>query len=69
MVRPPNKTVTAGIYENVYGHELRVYYGSNENNIVMTELSRTGDAPLESRASELRITLEEVGWRPAESGQ
>jgi hypothetical protein len=63
--RPPNKSVTAGIYENPYGHELRVYYGQDENNVVSTSLSRTDDAPLEHEAAEIRAVLEQQGWTPA----
>lgn len=62
MTRPPNRSVTAGIYENVYGRELRTYYGQDENNVVDSLLSRTGDAPLEQRAGELRAVLVSQGW-------
>ena len=65
MTRRPNKSVTAGIYEHPLGRELRVYYGQDENNIVSTEVSRTGDGPLEHHASELRIVLESTGWTAA----
>jgi hypothetical protein len=64
MTRPPNKSVTAGIYENVFGRELRVYYGQDENDVVSTSLSRTGEAPLEDEAATIRGVLEEQGWRP-----
>ena len=65
MTRPRNKSVTAGIYENPYGHELRVYYGQDENNIVSTELSRTDDAPLERQANVIREVLMSQGWMSA----
>lgn len=65
MTRPPNKSVTAGIYETLFGSELRVYYGQDENNLLDSLLSRTDDAPLEHRASEIRAVLDSQGWTPA----
>jgi hypothetical protein len=64
MTRQPNKSITAGIYDNPYGRELRVYYGQDENNVVSTSLSRTGEAPLEQEAATIRAVLEEQGWTP-----
>ena len=61
MTRPPNKTIMAAIYDVLTGRELRVTYG-DETNPLDTLLSRTGDAPLEARASELREVLESKGW-------
>src|SRR5687768_17487739 len=46
MTRPPNKSITAGIYETGVGRELRAYYGQDESNLVDSPLSRTGDTPL-----------------------
>jgi hypothetical protein len=68
MTRPPNKSVTAGIYQTQFGHELRVYDGQNENNVLDTLLSRTDDVPLEHRACELRAVLDQHGWT-AEGGK
>lgn len=65
MTRSPNKSVTAGIYGHPYGHELRVYYGQDEHNLLDSLLSRTGDAPLEHRAGEIRGVLEQQGWTAA----
>jgi hypothetical protein len=65
MARPPNKSVTAGIYETAFGHELRVYYAQQEDNLLDSLLSRTDDAPLEHRAGEIRAVLEQQGWTPA----
>jgi hypothetical protein len=62
VTRPPNRSITAGIYENPCGHELRVYYGQDENNVVSTSLSRASDEPLEHEASEIRAVLESKGW-------
>ena len=67
VTRPPNKSVTAGIYEHVVGHELRVTYGQDDHNIVSTSLSRTGDAPLEHEAANIRGVLEAVGWSATDS--
>jgi hypothetical protein len=62
MTRPPNKSVTCGIYENVFGRELRTYYSSDESNLLDSVLSRTGDEPLQHRAGELRAVLVSQGW-------
>jgi hypothetical protein len=64
MTRSPSRSVTAGIYENPYGRELRVYYASDENNLLDSLLSRTDDGPLD-RAGEIRIVLEQQGWTEA----
>jgi hypothetical protein len=42
--------VTAAIFESLYGHELRVFYDGDQNNIVSTKVSRTDDGPLEQRS-------------------
>jgi hypothetical protein len=65
MIRPANRSVTCGIYESTFGRELRTYYGSDENNLLDSLLSRTGDEPLEQRASDLRAVLETQGWAVA----
>jgi hypothetical protein len=62
MTRPRNKSVSAAIFDSRFGHELRIYYGQDENNIVSTTLSRTGDEPLEHEASQIRAVLEVQGW-------
>jgi hypothetical protein len=65
MTRPPNKRVTAGIYQTRFGHELRVSVGRDQDNVIDSLLSRTDDAPLESRAVELGLVLEQTGWATA----
>jgi hypothetical protein len=65
MTLSPNTSVIAGIYGNPYGWELRVSYGENESHVIMTEVSREGDAPLEARANELRLVLRSMGWSSA----
>lgn len=65
MTRPPNRSVTAGIYETTFGRELRVYCAQQEDNLLDSLLSRTDDIPLERRAGEIRSVLEQQGWTPA----
>jgi hypothetical protein len=62
MTRPPNKPITAAIYDVESGRELRVHVGTDPNNLVTSLLSRDGDGPLEVRANELRAVLLEQGW-------
>jgi hypothetical protein len=65
MMRPPDKRVTAGIYQHPLGEELRVYYGQNENNLLDSLLSCTDDAPLEYHAAEIRAVFQAQGWEAA----
>ena len=65
MTRPPNKSLTAAVYDVETGRELRVYYGQDEFNVVDSLLSRTGEQALLQRASELRQILEWAGWAAA----
>jgi len=65
MHRPPNRTVTAAIYAVETGHELRVHYGADVDNVLDSLLSRGADDPLVARATELRTILEGQGWRPS----
>lgn len=57
-----DKTVTAAIYLTDVGRELRVHYGADVDNLLDSLLSRTGDAPLEVRAADLRSVLTAQGW-------
>jgi hypothetical protein len=68
MTRPTNKSVTAGIYHTRFGHELRVSVGPDQDNVIDSLLSRTDDAPLESRAVELRLVLSRPVGRHHEMG-
>jgi hypothetical protein len=52
--------LTAAIYETDTGRELRV--GFSLTNLIHSELSCTGDGPLEARAEDLRVSLLESGW-------
>lgn len=58
----PDRSITAGIYRNEYGRELRIHWGERPDNLLDSRLSRTDDAPLEARANELRAVLLEQGW-------
>ena len=62
MHRPqkPQAILTAAIFQTDVGRELRV--GFSETNLIHSELSRTGDAPLLTRAADLRQVLIEQGW-------
>jgi len=62
----PQSTVTAAIWQTETGHELRVIYNDDPDNMLDTVLSRTGDAPLEQRATDLRGVLASQGWTEAE---
>ena len=59
-----DRTATArpdrGDFQTDTGLELRV--GFSETNLIHSELSRTGDAPLLARAADLRQVLIEQGW-------
>lgn len=74
MARDRNKSVTAAIYQTATGHELRVHYGADVDNLLdslLVPVHRPGapanEAALIARAEALRITLEEQGWRPADA--
>jgi hypothetical protein len=56
----PQAILTAAIFRIDTGYELRI--GFNETNLVHSELSRTGHAPLIVRADDLRQVLLERGW-------
>jgi len=58
--------VTAAVYPHPAGHELRVYYGVDESNVVDSFVSREGEAILVARADALRTLLEEHGWAAPE---
>ena len=62
MHRPqkPQAILTAAIFQTDTGLELRV--GFSLTNLIHSELSRKGDAPLLARAEDLRISLLESGW-------
>ena len=50
----------AAIFQTDTGLELRV--GFSEINLIHSELSRSGDAPLLARAADLRQVLIAQGW-------
>ena len=56
MRGPKGAVVTAGIYDVMTGRELRVMRGDD---LLESQLSRTGDAALERRAFEIRAVLDE----------
>ena len=62
MHRPqkPQAILTAAIFQTDVGRELRV--GFTIDNLIHSELSRQGDAPLEARAEGLRLVLLGQGW-------
>ena len=62
MHRPhkPQAVLTAAISETDTGLELRI--GFSETNLIHSELSRKGDAPLLARAADLRVSLLESRW-------
>jgi hypothetical protein len=62
MHRPhrPQHVLTAALFRTDVGFELRV--GFSETNLIHSELSRTGYAPLIIRADDLRASLLESGW-------
>ena len=59
------KEIVAGIYDVVTGRELRITLGDH---LLESQLSRTADATLEQRASEVQQILASKGWSrvPAE---
>jgi hypothetical protein len=65
----PDRSITAGVYRNPYGRELRIHWGERPDNLLDSLLSRTDDAPLEFRANELRAVLLEQGWTAADAGE
>jgi hypothetical protein len=56
----PQHVLTASIYETDPSRELHA--GFSLTNLIYSELSRTGDGPLEARAEDLRVSLLESGW-------
>jgi hypothetical protein len=58
------KEIVAGIYDVMTGRELRITLGDH---LLESQLSRTADAPLEQRASDVLQLLESRGWSRAES--
>jgi hypothetical protein len=56
----PQAILTAAIFRTDTGYELRI--GFSETNLIHSELSRTGHAPLILRADDLRQVLLEQGW-------
>jgi hypothetical protein len=56
------KEITAAIYDVATGRELRV---SATDSLRESRLSRTGDAPLEARAGELRSLWKAKGGSPS----
>ena len=56
----PEAILTAAIYETDIGMELRI--GFSLTNLIHSELSRKGDAPLLARAEDLRLVLLGQGW-------
>ena len=55
----PERILTAGIFQTETGLELRI--GFDETNLIHSELSRKGDAPLLARANDLHQVLLEQG--------
>jgi hypothetical protein len=53
------KRITAAIFNVVTGRELRVALGED---LLESRLSRGDDAPLETRAQEIRTILATRGW-------
>jgi hypothetical protein len=62
MHRPhrPQHVLTPAIFRTDTGYELRI--GFSETNLIHSELSRNGHAPLLIRADDLRQVLLEQGW-------
>lgn len=56
----PAKMLTAALYDTDTGRELRV--GFSAENLIHSELSRTGDDLLIARSNDLRAVLLEQGW-------
>jgi len=59
------KRITAAIFDVVTGRELRVSLGED---LLESRLSRTDDAPLETRAQEIRTVLATRGWADVSQG-
>ena len=59
-LQKPEAILTAAICQTDTGCELRI--GFSLTNLVHSELSRTGDAPLLARAADLRQVLLEQSW-------
>ena len=53
------KEIVAGIYDVTTGRELRITLGEH---LLESQLSRTADAALEQRASDVRQILASKGW-------
>jgi hypothetical protein len=53
------KEIVAGIYDVRTGRELRITFGEH---LLESQLSRTADAPLEQRASDVQQILASKGW-------
>jgi hypothetical protein len=53
------KEIVAGIYDVITGRELRITLGEH---LLESRLSRTADAPLERRASDVQHILASKGW-------
>ena len=53
------KEIVAGIYDVTTGRELRITLGEH---LLESRLSRTADAPLEQRASDVQQILASKGW-------
>lgn len=68
MTKAPGKSVMAAIYITDTGRELRVTTGDDAH-LLDSMLSRTGDGPLEERATELLRLLEVHGWSHARLGE
>ena len=49
--------MTAAIYLHPTGHELRIYSGADENNVLYSSVSTEGDGPLITRAQTLRTLI------------
>ena len=56
----PERVLAAAIYRTEAGLELRLAFSPTD--LVHSELSRTGDGPLLTKARELRAILLEQGW-------
>ena len=62
LTHSPDAKLTAGIYQHPFGHELRVFYGDDEQHVVNAYVSADGDSILLARADALRELLEQRGW-------
>ena len=59
-LQKPQAILTAAIFRTDTGFELRIRF--SETNLIHSELSREGHAPLLLRADDLREVLLEQGW-------